>query len=65
MEAIIIHPKSEEQFQVFEHMAKVLKVPFQKINSKHNLEYEALLKESFQQAKDGKTVKIRAEELWK
>ncbi len=65
MDAILIHPKSEEQEKIFEQLAKVLQVPFEKIKVKHNEEYEAMLKESYQQAKAGKTVKLAISELWK
>ena len=65
MDAILIHPKSEEQTKIFEQLAKVLELPFEKIKVKQNQDYEAMLKESYQQAKNGKTVKMNISDLWK
>ena len=68
MEAIIIHPKNKEQVSLFEQLAKTLKIPFeikrQESNS-YNADFESKMKESRKQAKEGKTVKINLDELWK
>ncbi len=68
MEAIIIHPKNKEQASLFEQLAKTLKVPFEKAKragSNYNSEFVAKLKESRKQAKEGKTVKIDLDDIWK
>ncbi len=68
MEAIIIHPKNKEQASLFEQLAKTLKVPFEKskrTGSPYNPEFVAKMKESRKQAKEGKTVKIDLDDIWK
>jgi len=64
MEAITIHPKSKEQIKAFAQLAKAFDLNFE-VESKKSRDYEAMLKESYQQAKDGKTVKIDIKDLWK
>lgn len=68
MEAIIIHPKNKEQASLFEQLARTLKVPFEKskrTGRTYNSEFVAKLKESRKQAKEGKTVKIDLDDIWK
>ncbi len=68
MESITIHPKNKEQASLFEQLAKTLKVPFEKAkNSKrsYNPEFVAKMKDSRKQAKEGKTVKINFDDIWK
>lgn len=64
METILIYPKSKEQVKLFEQMAKALKIPFE-VGGKKAVEYEAMLKESYQEAQDGKVTIIATEDLWK
>jgi hypothetical protein len=64
MEAIIIHPESKEQITVFEALAKAFNIAFE-ITGDESTGYEAMLKESYQQAKEGKTTKITVGDLWK
>ncbi len=68
MEAITIHPKTKEQASLFEQLAKTLNVPFEKNKkerSHYNAEFEGKMRESSKQAKQGKTVKISLDEIWK
>ncbi len=64
MEAITIHPKSKEQIKAFAQLAKAFDLSFE-VETEQNQEYEAMLKKSYQQAKEGKTVKIAIKDLWK
>lgn len=64
MEAITIHAKSKEQVEAFAQLAKAFDLSFE-VESKRNKEYEAMLKKSYQQAKEGKTLKIAVKDLWK
>ena len=64
MEAITIHPKSKEQIKAFAQLAKAFDLNFE-VESKKSRDYEAMLKKSYQQTKDGKTVKIDIKDLWK
>ncbi len=71
MEAIIIHPKNKEQANLFEQLAKTLKVPFQKTGkdkSTYNPEFVSKIKRSRQDYKEGKGKVTTLEELkslWK
>mgnify|MGYP001551524610 FL=1 len=68
MEAIPIHPKNKEQANLFEQLATTLKAPFEKTKkakSPYNAEFVAKMRESRKQAKEGKTVKITLDEIWK
>jgi len=68
METIIIHPKNKEQSNLFEQLANALKVPFEKNKKEsphYNPEFVAKMKESRQQAREGKTVKINLDDIWK
>ena len=68
METITIHPKNKDQASLFEQLANVLKVPFEKNKkepSHYNEEFVAKMKESRKQAREGKTVKINLDDIWK
>lgn len=68
MELITIHPKNKKQATLFEQLAKILKVPFEKTKktgSSYNPEFVAKMRESRKQAREGKTVKINLDEIWK
>lgn len=67
MDSILIHPHSEEQVRVFEQMAKVLNLPYERERrqSAYNADFVAKIKESKKQAEDGQTVKISLDEIWK
>ena len=68
MDAIIIHPKNEEQASLFEQLAKTLKVPFEKSKKEvghYNANFEKKMTESRKQAELGQTVKINLDEIWK
>lgn len=68
METIIIHPKNKEQSNLFEQLAQVLKVPFEKSKkrtSHYNSDFVQKMKESQKQAREGKTVKINLDDIWK
>jgi len=68
MESITIHPKNQEQASLFEQLAKTLKVPFEKAKSSdspYNAEFVAKMNESRKQTREGKTIKINLNEIWK
>lgn len=52
--------KSKEQTKAFEQLAKAFNLFFEVVNEP-SIEYEAMLKESYQQAKEGKREKIAIE----
>ena len=64
MDTITIHPKSEEQVKAFAQLAKAFDLSFE-VESKKNKEYEAMLRKSYKESEEGKTVKIAVKDLWK
>ncbi len=66
MESIVIHTESKEQIKVFEEMAKVLKVPFEKIKeSPYNPTFVAMVKKADKDFKKGKGKKMKLDDIWK
>jgi hypothetical protein len=68
MESITIHPKTKQQANLFEQLAKTLKVPFEKSKkskSPYNPEFVEKMRESAEQARKGQTVKIHLDDIWK
>lgn len=71
MEAIIIHPKNKEQANLFEQLAKALKVPFEKSKKgkgDYNPEFVSKIEQSRKDHQEGKGKAITVEELkslWK
>lgn len=66
MEPITIHPKNKEQANLFEQLAKTLKVPFQKAKksgSPYNPEFVAKIQKSRKDYKEGKGTLITLKEL--
>ena len=63
MEAITIHAKSKEQVEAFAQLAKAFDLSFEVESKRNNKEYEAMLKKSYQQVKEGKTVKRAVKHL--
>jgi hypothetical protein len=65
-ETIIIHPTSKEQANLFEQLAKVLNVPFEKEEeSPYDPKFVAKIKKGEKAAKEGKGLKVDPPNLWK
>jgi uncharacterized protein DUF2683 len=68
MEAIIIHPQNKEQANLFEQLAKTLKVPFEKAKkseSPYNAAFEKKMKKGAEDKKAGRFKAIKTADLWK
>jgi hypothetical protein len=70
METITIHPRSKEETKAFEQMAKVLKVPYEKVTSKnkkssYNPSLVAKIKKGDKDRNAGKFKSIKIADLWK
>jgi len=64
MATIIIHPESEEQENLFEQLAKALKVPFEKSDeSPYNPEFVKKIQKGMEDSENGLGRKITLEEL--
>jgi hypothetical protein len=66
MEPIILYPKSKEHADLFEQLAKALKVPFEKKEeSPYDPEFVDKIKKGEKAAREGKGLKIDVANLWK
>ncbi len=59
MESIIIHPKSKKQREALQNFLEAFNIPFEP--SPYDPEFVAKIKESEQQIKEGKSIKISKE----
>lgn len=66
MNTIIAHPGTSEQADALKAVMKALKIAFEETADKpYNPEFVAKINESRQQAKEGKTVRIPLDDIWK
>ncbi|HEY5462352.1 MAG TPA: DUF2683 family protein [Hanamia sp.] len=68
METITIHPKNKDQANLFEQLAKTLKVPFEKAKkskSPYDPEFVKKIKRSDEDFKKGRYTKIEPSQIWK
>ena len=63
---VIIHPETTEQEDALKAFAKALKIKFEVAKEKpYNSDFVNKIQESRQQAKEGKTVKLGLDDIWK
>ncbi len=68
MEAIIIHPKDQEQLTVIEYFLNTLKIPFDKTKrngSNYNSDFNEKMARATDDKKAGRHKSIKTEDLWK
>lgn len=66
MDTLLVKPESEEQMKTVKAILKALNVDFTfKKDKPYDKEFVKKIQESRQQAKEGKTTKIKLEDLWK
>ena len=65
METLIVHPENKEQLAVLKAVIKALKITFETEKSPYKPQFVAKIKESQQQARDGKITVIKTQDLWK
>lgn len=64
MTTLIIHPQSEEHENLFELLAKALKVPFEKLeDNSYNLEFAEKIQQGIEDERKGLGRKVTLEEL--
>jgi hypothetical protein len=66
METIIIHSKNKEQLNLFEQLARALKVPFEKdkkVTGHYNPEFIAKIQRSRKNYAEGKGTEVTIKEL--
>lgn len=62
----IIHPETPEQENALKAFVKSLKIKFEIAREKpYNHDFVAKIQESRQQVKEGKTVKVNLDDIWK
>lgn len=67
METLIIQPKTKEESNLFEQLAKVLKVPLKKTKDKspYNPKFVEKIKQSEKNFEAGNFTAVKIEDLWK
>ncbi len=64
--AFIVYPETIEQEDALKAFAKALKMKFEVTKEEsYDPDFVAKIQESRQQAREGKTVKIKLDDLWK
>ena len=66
MKSILIHPQSREQVHLFEQLAKVLNIPFEKKEEKspYDPKFVAQIKKAEKDIKAGRVTKIDPSDIW-
>ena len=66
MNSILIHPKSKEQEEIFEKMAKALKIPYEiKDDSPYKEEFVEMVRDAEVEYQSGKGEKINLDDICK
>lgn len=66
MNSILIHPSSKEQEEIFEKMAKALKIPYEiKVDSPYKKEFVEMVREAEAEYQSGKGKKIKLDDICK
>ncbi|MGI4728840.1 MAG: DUF2683 family protein [Janthinobacterium lividum] len=65
METLILRPKTKEQAKVIKAVAKALKVELKTEESPYDPEFVKDILQAREEHKNGKTVKLALEDLWK
>lgn len=66
MNSILIHPKSKEQEEIFEKMAKALKIPYEiKNDSLYKEEFVEMVRDAEVEYQSGKGKKINLDDICK
>lgn len=63
MEILIVHPTTQKQLEAVEAVLKALDVAFQKEESPYDPEFVAKIEQSKKQVKEGKTTRVKKEDL--
>ncbi|RZK37403.1 MAG: hypothetical protein EOO90_25280 [Pedobacter sp.] len=65
METLIVHPENKEQLSALKAFMKAFNISFEENKHPYNTDFVEKMKVSKQQAKEGKTVKISSDDIWK
>lgn len=70
METIIVHPKNNEEQKVITAFLEALKIKFENLKNKSEVseyspEFVATMERSIQDAKEGKFIRIKLDDIWK
>ncbi|MFC4212128.1 DUF2683 family protein [Pedobacter lithocola] len=65
MGTLIVHPENKEQLSALKAFMKAFNITFEENKQPYNADFNNKMKISKQQAKDGKTVKLSLDEIWK
>ena len=65
MTYLIVHPDSHDKLTAVKAVLKALNVDFDEAKTKYGPEFAAKMAESEEDIKNGNTVKVALEDLWK
>lgn len=65
MGTLIVHPANKEQLTALKAFMKALNIAFEESKQAYNTEFVEKMKVSKQQAKEGKTVGVSLDDIWK
>jgi len=65
MGTLIVHPENKEQLSALKAFMKAFNISFEENKQPYNAEFVEKMKISKRQAKEGKTVKVGLDDVWK
>ena len=65
MATLTVHPENQEQLSALKAFMKAFNISFEENIPQYNNDFVEKMKLSKQQAKNGKTVKVSLDEVWK
>ena len=65
MGTLIVHPENKEQLSALKAFMKAFNISFEENKQPYNAKFVEKMKISKQQAKEGKTVKVGLDDVWK
>lgn len=65
MGTLIVHPENKEQLSALKAFMKAFKISFEEPKKPYNTDFTEKMKISKQQVKDGKTIRVNLDDIWK
>ncbi|MCZ4224397.1 DUF2683 family protein [Pedobacter rhodius] len=65
METLIVHPENKAQLSALKAFMKAFNISFEENKQPYNAEFVEKMKVSKQQAKEGNTIKVSLDDIWK
>ena len=65
MGTLIVHPENKEQLSALKAFMKAFNISFEEPKQPYNTDFTEKMKISKKQAREGKTVKVSLDDIWK